>query len=1115
MKPETRNPKLNLFTGNRLEILADRLSEAIRTPLSSPLKPEIIIVQSRGMERWISMELACRFGICANIRYPFPNHFIQELFAAVIPDFPGNTYPGPQVMAWRIMEQISDLLQHASFQDIRRYLDGDETHLKRYQLSERIAYLFDQYLIYRPEMISDWETGKEDHWQAVLWRALIDGSGKVDQRTGHPAALYRLFMESVRELRNPPENFPERISVFGISTLPAFHLRILSAVSAFTEVNFCLMNPCREYWADIVSGREMKRIIRRSKKEAAGEELYLEKGNSLLASMGQLGRDFFSLLHDFECEEFESFLDPVESGKSDTILAAIQSDILNLRDRTERLGISGNDNSIHFHICHTPMREIEVLQDALLRMLDENPDLSPRDILVMTPNIETYAPFIQAVFSLPAEDPRRVPFSIADRGARWESPYIESFLNLLNFSESRFGASQVFGVLDSPAVRARFSLSEDDLEIIRYWIQDAGIRWGIDAESRRSAGVPAFSENTWKAGIDRMMLGYALTDNDRLFMDISPIAFASEGNFQALGNFVEFTDRLFAMASSLRQMRTLEEWGDFLKEVVDNFLSLDENSSGNSESWDLLLRRVLNGLKELQEASGFREKIPFSPVQYYLKEALETEGFGSGFLTGGVTFCAMLPMRSIPFKVICLIGMNDEDYPRQEQSLGFDLIARHPRRGDRSRRNDDRYLFLEALLSARERLYISYVGQSAQDNSIRPPSVLVCELLDYIEQGFRVSEGEVKGVLTTHHRLQAFHEAYFRSDSGTEENPLFSYSRENCEAARRIQTGESGPQPFITSPLAAPDGPERNAAPVLNQDWRTISLDDLCRFFAHPARYFLNKRLRIYLGEGEDALDENEPFDLEALEKYKIEQWLAAKGIHGVAPKELWSVVKASGKFPPGTTGEYIFNEVGIEVEDFVQKVLSCTEKGFSEPLDVDVQIGLFRITGRINDIRPDGLLYSRYAGIKAADRLRAWIYHLLANLACDSAPIGCTILCKDFEGEYAPVGEPARILQSLLDLYWKGLSYSMPFIPEISWTYADLRGKGKSEEEAFAAAMRKWQGNDFAKGAKRPKDDPYYALCFRDADPLNGNNSRAFCDLALEVFEPLRASLESGGSDS
>ena len=1115
-KPETETPKIEvrnsglvLYTGNRLEVLADELARLTATPLRSPLSAEVVMVQSRGMARWLAMTLARRLGIAANIDFPFPNHFVQTLFNALIPEAGTGNSPDTATLTWQIMAVLPPLIDQPAFEEIRRYLAEDPSQLKAYQLCEKIAFLLDQYLIYRPDMILGWDTGADDHWQAILWRALGSRFTRM-----HRAAQYRHLLERIGQCKSRPPGLPERLAVFGISSLPPFHLRILAALSRLLDINLFVLNPCREYWADIATGREInretRRWSRRSGKAVDAKDLYLDKGNSLLASMGLLGRDFLSLIQDLAPGDLAAEEDRfVEPGHA-TLLNAIQSDLLNLHEadrdqsgpETPTQTISPSDLSIRFHACHTPMREIEILQDEILAMLDADPALSPRDILVMTPDIETYAPFIQAVFSLDAKDPRRIPFSIADRGARRESPYIEAFLALLDLHESRLGAMQVMALFDHAAIRKRLDLAEDGPETLRGWVRETGIRWGRDAEARNAAGLPEFADNSWAAGIERMLLGCALPPRSELFEGILPFEAASQKDADLLGRFVDFTDRLFDAVTALNIERSLGDWADHLLGIADAFLASDDETETDA----LFVRRTIDDLRKAQDASGFNTAMPFAPIQACLQGALEREGFGTGFLTGGVTFCAMLPMRSIPFKVICLIGMNDADYPRQESTLGFDLMARDPQPGDRSRRKDDRYLFLEAILSARDRLYLSYIGQSPQDNSRRPPSVLVSELLDYIEQGYNAPGGDIRDRLTTWHPLQAFHPGYF-----TATGRLFSYSPENCEAARRLTLARNSAiipagEPFFASPLAG-----EGAEPP---DVQPLSVDTLCAFFKHPARFFLTRRLKVHLGTGEAALEESEPFTLEGLERYDVEQWLVGEGLRGTDLGRLWPVARASGILPPGTPGECLFEETATAVEAFVRQAAPWGTAVAPDALDIDLTLDGTRITGRVAPLFPEGLLYLRYASVRAADRLTAWIQHLLVALHIQQygkrcVPTKTRILCKDFEGTYTPAADPAVYLKELLALYRRGQSEPLPLIPDISWLYAEALKKGKAPAEALSSARSKWYGNDFTPG-KSPSEEPYNALYFKDADPLAAEAS-TFQALAVRIFEPIL--LHSGGS--
>jgi exodeoxyribonuclease V gamma subunit len=1062
-------PGLKLFTSNRMEILVEHLSDVLKSSLKQPLAPEIILVQSKGMERWLSMEIARRHGICANVRFPYPIHFVYSLFREILPDVPEHSTYEPMNMTWDIMNILPSLLGNPGFEILKTYLGGGEHDLKLFQLSERIADLFDQYLLFRPDMILRWDKGSDDHWQAMLWREMVKRKGQI-----HLAALYHGFLQTMRDVKIQFRNVRDRISIFGISALPPFHVQILSAVSSVIDVNLFLMNPCREFWGDIVSDREMSRLtMRQEGKDVLPEDLYLEPGNRLLASMGALGRDFFHMIGDIAYEETPKFED---SGEA-TLLAAIHSDILNLRERSrgDKNIIREADNSIQVHSCHSPLREIEVLQDSLLALFEDHRHIQPDDVIVMIPGIELYAPFIRAVFSIPHDDPRWMPFTIADRGLLSESGLIDTFLRLLALAGSRYTASSVLDILESDAVRSKFSLAEEDLELIHHWVRQTGIRWGIDAGNKEMLGLPACPWNTWRAGLDRMLLGYALPakSEDALIMGILPFTDIEGGNTQILGHFLRFTETLFRCMVALEKRKTLNGWAGFLLELIQAFFFDDEDQLRDIQA----IRRVIQDLPDMQASSGFNEEVSLDVITHYLRKNLKETGFGAGFLTGGVTFCTILPMRSIPFKVICLIGMNDDAYPRQSRRLGFDLMARNPRIGDRSRRKDDRYLFLEAILSAREKLHISYVGQSLKDNSHRPPSVLVSELLDYIEEGFDES---VRKSIVTQHRLQAFSPSYFSGEGG-----LFSYSRENLRAAQSALSGRKDVVPYISSGLSEPE-----------EEWKTIDLESLCHFFTNPARFLLNRRLGIYLNEDDAILGESESFEVSNLEKYFIRQEMVVSALEGKDLREGYPVMQASGRLPHGSPGVCFYDNLCTSTRDFVRKIRPHLEGGKREPIEVDITIDGLRLTGRLVNVYPRGPVSYRLAKVKERDRIRAWISHLVFNhLRGDTAARPTVLVCEDRAFRYLPLEETEGYLRSLLYQYFRGLKKPLHFFPESSLIFTKKTLDGEELEKALRAAMAKWKAYEFAEN-----NNPYYQLCFGQVDPLD----EEFCELARAIYEPM-----------
>ncbi|MDQ5987974.1 MAG: RecBCD enzyme subunit RecC [Syntrophus sp. SKADARSKE-3] len=1070
---------LNLITSNRLEILVHELAGLLSTPLSNPLNKEIVVVQSKGMQRWVSLELARRHGICANMQFPFPSRLVADVFRNTIPEASANDNPfDPAAMTWSVMEILPALLSRPGFEMLHHYLSRTDHEVRLFQISSRIAETFDHYLLFRPDMILGWEAGKEDHWQAVLWRSLVERLGAI-----HPASLQRTFIDLVRKGATTPASLPERLSIFGISALPPFHMEVFAALDRLIDVHLFIMNPCREYWGDIVSGREMNRVTARHERMGLSpDELYLETGNALLSSLGIQGRDFFELIGTYDgLAEASFFFDP---GR-DSLLRALQSDILNLRkgEKEDKALVDGDDRSLLVHSCHSAVREMEVLQDQLLYLFETHTDLKPSDIIVMTPDIGIYAPFIQAVFSLPREDPRYIPYTITDRELRQESAMADHFMKLLDLKDSRFSASSVFDLLETSSVRAKFSFTEDDLELIHTWIDESGIRWGIDAPMRAALDLPTSRRNTWREGLERMLLGYAMPSDGgkRLFESILPFDLIEGSDTAILERLLAFTQRLFAAMEDLSAPRPVGQWSSLLKDLLDSFFFTNEEDR-LSEVHNI--RQILDDLASL--SSAFSGTVPLDVIRLWLKDRFEKGSLGHGFLAGGVTFCAMLPMRSIPFKTVCLVGMNDGSYPRESPALAFDLMIKSPRPGDRSRRQDDRYLFLEALLSARQTFYISYVGQSIEDNSIRPPSVLVSELLDCIDEGYQMLGTDIIDTIVTKHPLQAFSAAYFKDDGR-----LFSYDDENCRAAQRAMAPRRDPAPFVSSSLPEPD-----------DTWRQVEVEDLCRFFAHPSGFFLSRRLGLNPGKEALMIDEQEPFSLDALDMYGIRRELTVKALSGLDPSGQYPVIAASGRLPHGTPGEYAYSQLCLFTEDFTNRLRPFTADCPEQSMTVDLSIGPFRITGCIDGLYNGGCVYYRPTRIKTKDYLRAWIYHLILNRAGTSTD-GCRsiLVFEDASLCFRPVADPDKYLLPLLNQYFSGLSKPIKFFPESSFAFVQSISAGKDERTALQRARDKWEGFKFPENA-----DWANRRCFGHGNPLDAE----FVTLAVEIIGPILEYRES-----
>lgn len=1066
---------LNLYQGNRLETLADRLACLLAQPLSNPLASEVVVTQHQGMARWISQHVAQTNGIAANIDFPFPSAYVWRIFHQQLERVPEHAGFDRDSLVWRVFAALPLHLDQPGFEPLRRYLQDEPDALKAYQLARRISDAFDQYLIYRPEWIMAWENGKDQHWQAQLWRALLGDSNDAM----HRARLFGEFCALCDAGRLNLALLPERLFVFGVSSLPPAYLEVLARLGKVMEVHLFVLNPSLAFWEDIVDEKTLVRLRQRWRSLGQEDQSdYYPVGNSLLASMGKQGRDFFALLQRFPYQEEDLF----ESAATDTLLGYLQDDMLELLERGTQdaasLDIAPDDRSLQIHGVHSPMREVQVLHDQLLELFERHPDLRAHDVLVMAPDIDSYAPYIASVFgTVPPQ--RHIPWAVTDRSARAEHPLLECFMQLLGLAKSRFVASEVLSILAVPAVARAQGLDETALERIHQWVSESGIRWGLDGSARAEQGLPDYSENTWAFGLERLLLGYAMPAGSDIYRERLPYAAMEGGEARWLGVLVDFIERLRQLGRRLARRYDALQWQGLINDVLTLFLAEDDEEQAALQ----LLRDAMQELVENTALVSLSMPLRLEVVQDFLKGHIARPGAAQRFLTGQVNFCAMLPMRSIPFRVVCLLGMNDTDYPRRRAPVGFDLMADQHQPGDRSRRDDDRYLFLEALLSARDCLYISYVARSIRDNSIKLPSVLVSELLDYIEQGYHCAQGSLRDRLVTIHHLQPFSHQYFDPASA-----LFSYADEWLLGAGAKGQDATELTPFVDRALPPPES-----------NHLIVTMDELFGFLRNPARAYL-RRLDIRLTEGAETLEDSEPFALDTLQAYQLEQTLMAALVQGQDPQAGLQILRAEGVLPFGQFGGQIVAARLPEVSALAERVRPLLAQ-VQGPSNYSLDLAGVSLAGVLQGLTPGGLVMARCHDIGGVDVLRLWLHHLVVNsLELPASARVSRHFGKGATFRLDPVDDAPSVLADLLMLYQQGQSRPLPFFPKSAYAYVAALQKPKgTEESAMKAARKAWLSSDFYRGEDA---DIHLRQIYRNVDPLDHH----FTELALRIFSPILA---------
>ena len=1061
---------LRRYHSNRMEALLEALIQVTQSPPpADPFAAEVIVVGHQGMGRWIAQQLAEKTGISARLDFPSPTNFFWRVLKAFVPDAPDQSTFEPEALTWRVLRGLPELLGLPAFADLQRYLRADDSDLRRYQLARRIADLFDQYLIFRPERVLGWEQHQDEHWQALLWRALCADSGNL-----HIARLLCKIEPTVTDGRTAAARLPERVSLFGLHGLAPMYCQLLDVLARHTEIHVFCLNPSRVYRSERLGEQDRSdRHVRRRQIGLPDFEVSRQRCNPLLASLGHTGQVFLQQLLELSGRDQDRFVDP----QGPSLLHRVQRDLLDdvdprTRDPIRQQSVDAADGSIQVHSAHSRLREIQILHDRLLRAFQTLEGLEPRDIVVLAPDIDAYAPFIEAVFGTAAST-LRIPWSIADRRLRTQHALANGLQKVLALPGSRFEASEVLSLLQLPAVQRCFDLDEVGLERIRAWVKESGVRWGTDAAMREALALPREMANTWEFGLQRLFLGYALPPDPEaeLYADVLPYGDVEGSEVGYLGALQSFLDTLTEWRRQLAEPRSVRAWQTALNQLLTDCFAPDPDEA-------LLLQRVRERLDSVvfhATAAGFEGALSLEVVRSLLETVFEDSSGAWNFLTGRLTFGNLVPMRSLPFRVVCLIGLNGTDFPRRQRALSFDLMAQAPRRTDPCRRHDDRYLFLEALLSARDLLYLSYVGNDTRDHSVKVPSVLVSELLDYLRQGDRLrGGGDRMAHRVVRHPLQPFSGRYFDG----QDTRLFSYAAHWLETARS-EAQRVLPR-FVDGPLPSPD-----------EALRVVAIEDLITFLKNPAHAFLTQRLRLRLPQEDETLEDEEPFDAAGLERYQLRQSLLRQRLVGREPGVILERLRAEGTLPHGTPGALLFEEELNGADQFRQRLARYGADALPT-LPVDRVLGDFRLQGELRNLRADGVLDYRFAKLRAKHRLAVWVRHLVLNVLAPQGVVPRSVfLAEDHTLTFEPVAGARALLQELLQLRWQGLCAPLAFFPESALAWIEEDGYKSRFDYAWC-------------GVQNPvpeANDRAVRMAFRGVEPIG----EAFEHHARTILQPMR----------
>ncbi|TNH09116.1 exodeoxyribonuclease V subunit gamma [Testudinibacter sp. TR-2022] len=1028
---------LHLYYSNHLETQKELLVRLLALqPLSDPFQSEQILVQSQGMAQWLKQQIAEKCGVAANIAFPLPASFIWHQYHRTLPNVPQRNAFAKESMQWHLMALIPTLLSLPQFAELKRYLSGQAQteQEKLYQLSGKIADLFDQYLVYRPEWITAWEQNNDQaviqaimqhlpnrsppdsalllpfaddqltsewqsavSWQGQLWRALY---ARIEQQTAqqaaqnhqtcqHRAALHQHYLQLLSEQK--PPHLPQRLFIFGISALPKVYLQTLQAMAQHCEVHLFFNNPCRYYWGDIIDPAFLQQLKLRKRltngKVGSGEWLndkqlaqlnqpdwqddplgYLQTGNPLLATWGKMGRDFLALLSQSEANEIDAYAE----ADGNSLLAQLQNAILNLQPAQPDppFLLAPNDQSLMIHACHSPMREVEILHDQLLHWFQQDPALTPKDVVIMLADVDQYVPYIHAVFSqYQYNDPRFIPYEIADRKHSHSDIVIASYLQLLRLKESDFSAESVLALLDVPEVRERFELDLKELQTLQNWVAQNGIRYGLSAN--QNATAPNY--NAWQSGLQRMLLGTAMRENDGIWQNTVAFDLSHGLSAQIVGKLGDFLDCLQHWQSVLQQPQPIEQWQQQLHWLLTTLFCDNQQS----RSVLLFLAKRIDEICQTALDAGYDRTLDSSVIAELFDAKLSDEDNSFHFLNGKLSFCTLLPMRAIPFKVVALLGMNEGDYPRQHQPNSFDLMQYAPQKGDRVRRDDDRYLFLEAILSAQQKLYISYIGRSLTDNQALQPSVLVSQLLDYLSDQTDL----IPAFDPQQHPEQQRHDKV-RSHL-VQQHPMMIFSRENFALSN---PNRSFAKEWLVNQASADLQYNQFMQPLSDVEQSAVSsviaLEQLIRFVQSPLAYFFEKQLGVRFKNDQTDWADSENFSLDSLERYQLSEQLLQQ------PQTQWAAqiqrFELKGELPRANFAEISAQKLSERLQPLstvIAPYLAQAADSLSIRVALEINGQRYQLQGDISGLYQQQKVAWRSSAVKATQVIQYWIEYLVLQL--------------------------------------------------------------------------------------------------------------------------------------
>ncbi|KAF0652749.1 exodeoxyribonuclease V subunit gamma [Cyanobium sp. Copco_Reservoir_LC18] len=1088
---------LTVFRSNRAELLARLLATQLRLTPPDPFEQVQVVVNTWPTSRWLGEQLAEHLGgIAANLRFPFPGSHLRQLvdqLLAPVGEVPEAGVADPwraDRLVWPLLDLLPAVATAPEGEPLRLWLAdrgaGPRLELGLWQLGRAIADAFDDYALYRPELLRAWENGQaidgrgrplpdSQCWQPLLYRALRAELGAEPFGRRVQGLIDRLRRGS------PPPAAASggTLRLFGLSSMAPIQVQLLQALSRHRPVDLYLLTPCRDLWRRCGERRrELSDALALSQPLDAA---WLLQAPGLEARFGRLGGEFQQLLEGTgeaqlgEEQERDLFFSPAAGTSRPPLLAQLQDQLADA-ERMPALALDPEDHSLEFHACPGRLRQVQIVRDRLLQLLAADPSLEPRDILVMTPDIDGFAPLVASVFGDAHATEVELPWRLTDRSQQDGAGLGSTVLLLLELAGTRLTATGLETLLGCRPLLERFGLEPGEAARLVEALQEAGFRWGLDGEEKD----PPCHSLAWT--IDRLLLGLVLPAEAGLAPgETAP--WEAGVPLELTGRWLHLLGRLRHWLGELRRGGTASVWAERLRRLTDDLFGDAGDIAGERTE-------LMGAIDAWQTAAGACALSLEAPVvAAALQELLGAESGRFGHRSGALTISALEPMRAIPYRVIVLMGLDAGPFPRQGDRPAFHLMEGQRQLGDPHPADQDRYVLMEALLSARDHLLLSWSCRDDRTGADLPPSGPVRQWLQWLAGQL---DPEALGRLVVEHAANPLDRRNFLPAGGREAP---SCDRRLLEAVRRL----AGDRPVPPAALLAGATPQE-----IPSAGGSDAYTDLRDWLVAPQKHWL-RSLGLRPGEWEKRVDDLEALALGERERSSLlrgtlERCDAEPG--GEAPRSAADWLdrhRGQGLLPPGAAG-------AMEAELLQRRwtgLVSALE-AIGPPRRRSHHWGAWQAA---IPWRGEAVVLVHTAQARVSHRLELWLQLLLAS-AAGPPPGRGVLIARDGEGYLpvleltAPAPEAAREeLNRLADLQRQWRSRGWPVPPETGWSHVE--GERKKPGQGRARASGTWEGSGFHAGER---DRAEMEACFGAGLAADDLLTPELLALASDLFSPLLA---------